>query len=79
MEFHQATSIVTKKRDGHFSRPWEHLDVVQRGECIAIYDDGSSVFSPIDGAILLPHEKGKIGEEWFYLGKKMSKPTLRLG
>lgn len=79
MEFHQATSIVVKEREGHFSKAWEHFDVVHQDECLAVYDDGTKILSPLDGVVLLPKETGKTGEEWFYLGKKVAKPTLRLG
>lgn len=79
MEFHQAKSIVVKERDGHFSKAWKHLDAIRKDECLAIYSDGGKVISPFDGVVLLPNEKKMSGEEWFYLGEKVSKPALRLG
>ena len=60
---------VIKEKEGRLCRDYKHLDCVQQGETIAVYDDGEKLYAPNDGYILLPNLDAEIGTEWYYLGE----------
>ena len=62
------TNMLVKEKEGKFLKDWQHLDPVSQGMPILRYDDGKLYFAPIDGVIILPGKKTKIGEEWVYFG-----------
>ena len=64
----KMTNMLVKEKEGKFLKDWQHLDPVTKGMPILRYDDGEIYFSPIDGVIILPGRKTKIGEEWVYFG-----------
>ena len=61
-------SFVIKEREGKLLKNYKHLDKVQKGEAIARYEDGTQLYAPCDGYILLPNLVAEIGAEWYYLG-----------
>ena len=59
-----------KKHDGRLCRNYKHLDEVQKGQALAVYENGETLPAPFDGYILLPNHTAEIGAEWYYLGTK---------
>lgn len=57
-----------KQREGKLLKNYKHLDKVQKGEALARYDDGETLYASHDGYILLPNLDAEIGTEWYYLG-----------
>lgn len=66
----QMHSYVIKKQAGKFCQNYKHLDMVRKGQAIAVYDNGEILRAPFDGYILLPNHTAEIGAEWYYLGTK---------
>ncbi|HYD17621.1 MAG TPA: succinylglutamate desuccinylase/aspartoacylase family protein [Patescibacteria group bacterium] len=64
----RMTNMLVKQREGRFLKDWQHLDPVSKGMPILRYDDGDIYMSPVDGVVLLPGKKTRIGEEWVYFG-----------
>lgn len=60
--------LVYKERNGGFTKDWQHLDAIKKGEHLATYEDGAPLFAPFDGRIVMPNAKCPVGQEWFYLG-----------
>ncbi len=52
-----------------YTKPYKHLDCVEKDELIAIYPSGQEVHAKSEGYILLPNMGYYDGAEWFYLGK----------
>jgi predicted deacylase len=67
---YRMTDIIRKEKAGQFTRPYLHFDPVQKGDCIARYDDGTAITAPADAVILLPDEHCALQQEWFYLGQR---------
>lgn len=63
-------AIYLKEKPGHFTRDWQHLDKVSKGDILATYDDGSTVQAPADSVVILPKKSAEPGGEWFYLGQQ---------
>lgn len=61
-------AMLVKNREGKFLKDWQHLDPVTKGMPILRFEDGMIYQSPVDGVILLPGKKARIGEEWVYFG-----------
>ncbi len=61
-------AMLVKDREGKFLKDWQHLDPVKKGMPILRYDDGHIYHAPVDGVILLPGKKARLGEEWVYFG-----------
>ena len=68
----QMHSYVIKKQAGKLCQNYKHLDMVRKGQAIAVYDNGEILRAPFDGYILLPNHTAEIGAEWYYLGTKKS-------
>lgn len=68
-QINKMLSIVVKHKEGRLLKPWQHLDAVSKGEPVLEYDDGEILTSPVDGVIIMPGPKVKIGEEWLYFGE----------
>lgn len=66
----QMHSYVIKKHNGRLCRNYKHLDEVQKGQALAVYENGEMLSAPFDGYILLPNHMAEIGTEWYYLGTK---------
>ncbi|MBR5130158.1 MAG: succinylglutamate desuccinylase/aspartoacylase family protein [Alphaproteobacteria bacterium] len=64
----RLTEYIVKKKSGYLCQNYKHLDVVQKGQKLAKYDDGEILYAPKDGYILLPNADADIGAEWYYLG-----------
>lgn len=64
----RMAAMLVKEKEGKFLKDWQHLDPVSKGMPILRYDDGGIYTSPVDGVILLPGKKTKLGEEWVYFG-----------
>lgn len=64
----RMTNMLVKEREGAFLKDWQHLDPVTKGTPMIRYDDGDIYASPVDGVVLLPGKRTKIGEEWLYFG-----------
>lgn len=62
-------SFVTKKEEGSFSKPYQHLDKIKKGEVIAEYKSQKKLLAPFDGYIIMPNPEAQINAEWFYIGK----------
>lgn len=67
-QINKLQSVVIKKKEGRLLKPWQHLDPVSKGTPILEYEDGEVVTSPVDGVVIMPGPKVKIGEEWIYFG-----------
>jgi len=70
---YRMKALLVKEKEGKFLRDWQHLDLVTKGMPILRYDDGEIYFSPVDGVIMLPGKKTRIGEEWVYFGAEAGK------
>lgn len=57
-----------KLRAGDFTKDWNNMDAVKKGDVIARYDDGEEIVMPDDGFIVLPKRDTTIGHEWFFWG-----------
>ncbi|NRA46810.1 MAG: succinylglutamate desuccinylase/aspartoacylase family protein [Oligoflexales bacterium] len=60
--------LFLKEAPGKFVKPWKHLDKVQKGDTLAIYESGQQLTAPKDGVIVLPknHPEHVVGTEWFF-------------
>lgn len=63
---------VIKRKEGHLFKEYKHLDRVQKGETIAQYMDGETLYADKEGYILLPNSNADVGTEWYYLGQDFS-------
>ena len=74
--FIQMQTVFIKEKPGRFVQDWGHCDTVQKGQIIAIYDDGEEVRAPEDGLLVLPYARSDHSkkEEWFYFGKQTDSP-----
>ena len=61
-------NFVIKEKEGVLVKNYKHLDKVNKGDVIALCDDGETLVAPDNGYILLPNHEAKIGAEWFYFG-----------
>ncbi|MBO7243949.1 MAG: succinylglutamate desuccinylase/aspartoacylase family protein [Alphaproteobacteria bacterium] len=66
----QLQNFVIKEKEGTLSKNYAHLDKIQKGEEIAVYETGEKLFAPCDGFIIMPNHGAKVNTEWFYFGKK---------
>ena len=71
-----VTHVFYRDDEGHLARDWKHLQPVVGGEAMAHHADGSPIFAPGDGYIIMPHATAPVGEEWFYFGVKDSRLNL---
>ena len=53
----------------HFTRDWSSFDPVRAGEVLGVRDDGRAVVSEVDGWIVFPNPRARVGQEWFYLAR----------
>lgn len=60
--------IVFKQKPGKLQKAYKHLDKLQKGEVIAVYDDGEKIITKEDCFILIPNHDAEVSFEWFYLG-----------
>lgn len=69
-EVHHITmkKIFYKEKEGSFVKNWKHLDEIKKGETICKYTDGEEIKAPFDCYIIMPSDKKKVGDDWFYLG-----------
>jgi hypothetical protein len=44
------------------------MDLIKKGDVIAVYDNEENIIALKDGYVLLPNVSAKINEEWFYIG-----------
>lgn len=60
--------LFIKEKVGHFTKQWKHLDRVNRGDVLAIYEDGEQITAPSNGVIVLPKVQAEhaTGLEWFF-------------
>lgn len=65
----RLSTIIAKDRAGDFTRDWQHLDRVAKGDVVARYADGEAVTAPHDGVVILPDAKAAFGNEWIYFGR----------
>lgn len=63
--------LIFKEKDGILIENKNNLDVINKGEIIARYDDGTNFTADKDYLIIFPKYDASIGEEWFYLGELM--------
>lgn len=68
-QINRMTHIVTKDKAGSFTRAWQHLDPVSKGDAVIQYDDGSVLAAPHDGVVIMPAPKADPGTEWIYFGR----------
>ena len=71
--------LFLKEKPGSFIKQWKHLDKVQEGETLAIYEDGEKITAPKDGVIVLPknHPIHKVGTEWFFFAVETPFPATQ--
>jgi predicted deacylase len=60
--------MFIKQKKAEFTKKYKHLDKINKGETITIFEDGEKIVVPKDGYIILPNATAKIGDEWFELG-----------
>lgn len=70
----QMSKVYYKTQAGTFTKAWQHLDPVQKGEPLANFEDGSQLIADRDGYMILPKEASEVGGEWFYLGEQSEFP-----
>ena len=58
-----------------FARPWKHFDPVAKDEAIANLASGEALRAPENGFIVLPTEGAAAGEDWFFYGIEMTRPS----
>ncbi len=68
-QINRMTKIITKDKAGTFTRAWQHLDPVAKGDAVIQYDDGSVLAAPEDGVVIMPAPKAESGTEWIYFGR----------
>lgn len=71
--FIDMKKVCFKEYEGKFTKNYNELYKVKKGETIAIYDNGKEIKAEEDYLIIFPNKKAKIGEEWFYFGKELKK------
>jgi predicted deacylase len=59
--------VFIKSMDGHFAKPWKHLDPIKAHEVFAKLADGTEQKVSRDGFIILPREHVTNYAEWGYL------------
>lgn len=62
------TMTFIKEEQGRFTKPWQNMSPVRKGEVLAVFESGREIIAPEDGFIILPKEHEKTGEEWFAFG-----------
>lgn len=67
-QINRLTKIVTKEKPGRFTKPWQHLDPVRKGESVIAYDDGTTLDAPEDGVVIMPAPLADESSEWIYFG-----------
>lgn len=68
----QAFYVMRKDKRGDFSKHYNDLDPLKKGEVIINYQDGTTLTCPDDDLyIMIPTPDADIGEEWFYFVKKI--------
>ncbi|MDR3449824.1 MAG: succinylglutamate desuccinylase/aspartoacylase family protein [Alphaproteobacteria bacterium] len=66
----EVKKVFYREKGGQFTKTWEHLDPVKKGDIIAHDDNGNPSIIPDDGFLILPHVDTVDGTEWFYWGQK---------
>ena len=61
--------VIFKEFEGKFSKNYENLDKVKKGEIIATYSNGKTIVADYDCLIIFPNNNANISDEWFYFGK----------
>ena len=64
------TVVSVHYRDEGWNLPkdWKHLEVVTKGQAMALGPNGETLKAPDDGFIIMPKYAAVTGEEWFYFG-----------
>ncbi len=68
----EAVNVFYKTKDGKITEKLKHLSPFQAGEILAEYEDGERILAPHAGYMILPHSTSPVGEEWFYIAKKVN-------
>lgn len=66
--FIDMKKVYFKKFEGVLSKNYIELDKINKGDVVAIYDNGEKIIADDDYVIIFPNKNAKIGEEWFYFG-----------
>ena len=64
-------NFVIKEKEGTLSKNYIHLDPIEKGDEIAVYETGEKIYAPFDGFIIMPNHEAKTNTEWFYFGKNI--------
>lgn len=67
-QINRLTRVVAKDKPGSFTKPWQHLDPVRKGEAVIRYDDGTTLNATEDGVVIMPAPLAEQGSEWIYFG-----------
>ncbi|MBO4957100.1 MAG: succinylglutamate desuccinylase/aspartoacylase family protein [Rickettsiales bacterium] len=62
--------VIFKEFNGSFTKDYNELDIIKKGDIIATYNNGKNIIAEKDYHILLPNKNANINEEWFYLCSK---------
>lgn len=68
--------VVDRLHDNdQFSRPWQSFEKIEKGERIAVRQNGEELFADKDGWIVFPNPDARVNEEWFYLAEASDRFT----
>jgi len=67
-KFIEMKDVHFKESEGKFAKNFVDLDIVKKGEIIAIYNNGKKIIADNDCYIILPNKNANLNEEWFYSG-----------
>lgn len=59
--------VIFKEYKGSFVKDYNELNIVNKGDIIANYNNGEKIIADKNYYVLLPNKNANIGEEWFYL------------
>jgi len=66
--FIDMKKVYFKKSDGRLSKNYVELDKINKGDVVAVYNNGEKIIADSDYLIIFPNKNAKVGEEWFYFG-----------
>ena len=66
----KMVSYQLKEKEGRLAGNIRHFGPLITGQPLAAYDDGTKLFAPADGVMIMPNPDAAVGTEWYYLGIK---------
>lgn len=69
-QFIKVEKLFFRPENAIFAKDWKNFDVLKKGDVIGVIN-GENILAEEDGFIILPKSYGKVGDEWYYLGKSI--------